>query len=407
MRKGTYSMKKKIMIGAPHYSGIPAEFVISTTNMIMELARRGWESNVFYSEGTLIFSQRNKIAKAAQEEKYDYLIYIDVDMVYRPEEFFKMLDAAEDPDNNIDIIGGLYYGRRSPHKPVVHSEYNGEHFIGIPQRDIDPYEGKPFPCAGIGTGFLLISGDVLEKMHEDDFVKKWGFPFSHIQQDSGVPLGEDLSFCVRAAHAGYQVWCHPGVYLGHDSSVTVTRDTHLHAMQRDRHYCNPIDGWMFVRELNWLYETAKEMETICEIGSWKGRSTHALCSGVKGHVYAVDHFKGSVGEDEQHAEAKDGDIKAQFMQNVGKRFANVSLVTMPSLDYAKVWEGSEQGFDMVFLDGGHTYEEMLADIKAWRPLAKKIFSGHDYNTFPGVTRAVNELIGNVKTIESIWYVEVE
>jgi len=400
-------MKKKILIGAPHYLGIPARYIINTTNMIMDLAGQGWESNIYYSEGTLISTQRNKIARTCVDEEYDYLLFIDSDIDHSPDDVYKLLDIAEDPEAGVELIGGLYYGRRAPHRPMVFSEYTGDHFVGIKQRDIDTYEGQPFPCVGIGTGFLLISGDVLKKMHEKDFVKEWGYPFSHHTMESGTQLGEDLSFCVRAEAAGHQLWCHPGVRLGHEGKLVVTKDAHLHSLQRDVHYCNPIPGWMYVRELNWLYDTAKEMKTICEIGSWKGRSTHALCSGARGHVYAVDHFEGSAGEAEQHSEAIEGDIEAQFMANVGSRFSNVTVVKLDSLEYAKACALSGKKFDLIFLDGGHEYEEIKADIMAWRPLAKKILAGHDYNMFPGVTRAVNEIFGKVKTCETIWYVEME
>jgi len=400
-------MKKKILIGAPHYMGIPAKFVVNTTRMTLDLAAKGWESNIYYAEGTLISTQRNKIAQTAVDEDYDYLFFIDSDMDHPMDEVYKLLDIAEDPYAGVEIIGGLYYGRRAPHKPMVFSEYTGEHFVGIKQRDIEKNDGKPFTCAGIGTGFLLISVDVLKKMMKPKFLKRWGGPFSHHLMKTGVQLGEDLSFCVRAAEAGHEIWCHPDVDLGHESTMTVTKATHLQSMKRDIHYCNPISGWMFINELNWLYWTAREMDTIVEIGSWKGRSTHALCSGTQGHVYAVDHFEGSWGEDEQHQEANTDDIEKQFMANVGNRFSNVTVVKANSLDYAKACALAGKKFDMVFLDGGHQYPEFKADLEAWEPLARKIFCGHDYNMFPGVTKAVNERYKAVKTLETIWIKEIE
>lgn len=402
-------MKKKILIGAPHYDGVPAKYIINTTQMMMDMATKGWESNIFYAEGTLISSQRNKIAQTAVDEDYDYLFFIDTDVNHSHDDLYRMLDVTEDPDADVRIIGGLYYGRRAPHRPMVFSEYTGEHFTGIKQPDIDAYDGKPFPCAGIGTGFLLIDIEVLKKMNEPEYIKKRGHPFSHLLMENGVQLGEDLSFCVRAAECGYQIWCHPGVDLEHEGRLVVTRATHLHSLQRDVHYCNSIPGWMFIRELNWLYNTAKDMETICEVGSWKGRSTHALCSGIQhgGHVYAVDHFQGSAGEDEQHKEADEGNIEEQFMENVGHRFRNVTPVKIHSLDYAAICAKSGKTFDMVFLDGGHQYDEFKADLEAWMKLTKKIICGHDYNLFPGVTRAVNERFDQVKTVETIWYKEIE
>ena len=56
---------------------------------------------------------------------------------------------------------------------------------------------------------------------------------------------------------------------------------------------NRITGFMSEPELTQLYKWACECESIVEIGSWRGRSTHALLSGCKGKVYAVDHFGGN------------------------------------------------------------------------------------------------------------------
>lgn len=56
---------------------------------------------------------------------------------------------------------------------------------------------------------------------------------------------------------------------------------------------NSISGWMNSEELEWLYTTASEMDSILEIGAWCGRSTFALASGCKGNVFSIDHFNGS------------------------------------------------------------------------------------------------------------------
>lgn len=51
--------------------------------------------------------------------------------------------------------------------------------------------------------------------------------------------------------------------------------------------------------------------------------------------------------------------------------------------------------DLVFIDANHEYESVKSDIKLWQPKVKKggILAGHDYALIPGVTAAVDELIG--------------
>lgn len=168
-----------------------------------------------------------------------------------------------------------------------------------------------------------------------------------------------------------------------------------------------IEGWMTYTELKWLYETAKNKECIVEIGSWKGRSTHALCSGSKGTVWAVDTWKGSADpKDQTHNQAKREDVFSEFSNNT-KQFSNLSVIRKDSLEAAKLF--SDRSLDMVFIDAGHTYEEVKADIDAWLPKVKDggLICGHDYSdVWKGVKQAVDERFDGNK-IDTIWTHVVE
>jgi len=159
-----------------------------------------------------------------------------------------------------------------------------------------------------------------------------------------------------------------------------------------------ISGWMEPRELLWLYRQAKRMHSIVEIGSWKGRSTYALLTGCPGTVHAVDHFQGSVDErDKSHQEAKLGDIYSIFMQNVG-HFKNLAVHRLESTAAAARFTE----VDMVFIDGGHAFVEVCADIEAWSPVATKLICGHDYH-FPSVLLAVHRYFETVDNpVDDIW-----
>lgn len=157
---------------------------------------------------------------------------------------------------------------------------------------------------------------------------------------------------------------------------------------------NTIDGWMDNLDLLWLFNTAKRMDRIVEIGSWKGRSTHALLSGCKGTVYAIDHFLGSIDEtgeiEVDHAEVKTRDIYKDFMENVGS-FKNLKVLKMYNAEAVKSFK--DDSIDMVFIDGGHTYQEVLSDIKRWLPKTKKIICGHDRN-YRSIQKALRKVFGS-------------
>lgn len=166
------------------------------------------------------------------------------------------------------------------------------------------------------------------------------------------------------------------------------------------------EGWMVAEELLWLHDNAKGKERILEVGSWKGRSTHALATGAGktgGTVWAVDHFSGSVGEDVQHAEAKaDPDsVYRQFMDNL-KDCKNVIVHRADSLEAAKCYPDGY--FDLLFLDGSHDYESVKSDLLAWGRKCSGLLAGHDFaDSWPGVVRAVREVVGEPDSVRgSIW-----
>ncbi len=169
-------------------------------------------------------------------------------------------------------------------------------------------------------------------------------------------------------------------------------------------YIDPeISGWMSMEELQWLYDKAQEMDTIVEVGSWMGKSTHALLSGCKGIVYAVDHFKGNASEiDGAHALAKTEDIEAIFRKNVGE-FKNLVIMKMESLEASRHFGDKE--VDMIFLDAEHEYPWVKEIIETWLPKCKKLFCGHDQNQ-GGTPRALEELGLKPSSCFTIWSVEI-
>ena len=66
-------------------------------------------------------------------------------------------------------------------------------------------------------------------------------------------------------------------------------------------------------------------------------------------------------------------------------------------------------FDLVYLDAGHTYDQVFADILAWAPAVKPsgLLAGHDYDTLrASVRQAVDDLFGGPEQLypDSTWVV---
>lgn len=164
-----------------------------------------------------------------------------------------------------------------------------------------------------------------------------------------------------------------------------------------------FDGYMTEEELIWLYTQAQKMRSIIEIGSWCGRSTYVLCTGCKGPVYAIDHFKGS--EEHQGRIERGFNPRTHFDLNL-KDFNNVVVPYMSSEEASKS-NLIPNEVDMVFIDGAHDTESVRTDLKLWAPRARKLVCGHDICE-GRVKTAVEEIYPHFESINNlrVWKQEI-
>jgi len=130
-----------------------------------------------------------------------------------------------------------------------------------------------------------------------------------------------------------------------------------------------IDGWLKAEEAELLFAAAASVRSGCivELGSYRGRSTVALCAGSvaggKVPVFAVEpheHFVGIKG-----GVFGAGDRRAFFKTMLTTRFANiVRLINTTSQVISPGWD---KPVSLLFIDGDHRYEAVLSDIHAWKP----------------------------------------
>ncbi len=169
---------------------------------------------------------------------------------------------------------------------------------------------------------------------------------------------------------------------------------------------NDLCGWMYDDELEFLYNIANQMESIVEIGTFNGRSTHALISGSKvTKIYCVDPW-----QDQSEWLPKDTQSKAEYryrgflqMLKSMKAEDRVTVLRTTSVEASKLFE--DKSIDMVFIDGLHELEAVQEDIECWLPKVNKLISGHDYEQMvcPDVKTVVDKKFnGKVKVCGTIW-----
>lgn len=144
-----------------------------------------------------------------------------------------------------------------------------------------------------------------------------------------------------------------------------------------------------------------------EVGSLAGESTLAWCaSGMFRRLYCIDLWDGSLYSDPAKSitlsswdEKKWGEAEGAF-DGLASLFPVVRKMKMSSVAAAKLCESWAASLDFVYIDAMHDYDSVCEDIRAWWPLLRVggVMGGHDFSmkNFPGVVRAVTELVGPVK-----------
>ena len=189
--------------------------------------------------------------------KYDYQLWIDSDIVFNSEKFWQLvLDAVPeeaiteenvtqvtkdaegkevtqivgkqlniDPEKEKSIVAGWYCTEDGKTTSVAHwleeddfrsngGVMNHETIESISKRK------KPFTVDYTGFGWLLIKKGVFE--HEG-LPYPWFAPKMQVFESGEVQdmCGEDVSFCLDAKEAGFEIWCDPRIRVGHEKTRVI------------------------------------------------------------------------------------------------------------------------------------------------------------------------------------------
>lgn len=189
---------------------IPCMDMVHTTFMksLLQMRKTG-EVGFAISSSSLVYDARNNLAKQAVDGGFDRILWLDSDMDFGPDLMEKLTEDLE--ENNLDVVGGIYFSRKEPIVPVVYQKvgyYHSEEEDEVTPAALNYYEypqNELFLCEGIGFGAVLMTTDIVKKVQE-----KYGLPFSPI-----LGFGEDLSFCMRARAVGGEIMCDSRIKVGH------------------------------------------------------------------------------------------------------------------------------------------------------------------------------------------------
>ena len=148
-----------------------------------------------------------------------------------------------------------------------------------------------------------------------------------------------------------------------------------------------------------LWDLAAECHTehaIVEVGTYHGRGAALLAlaahEGNGASVFTVDPHETQIGVGGSPFGPRDGAIAARNLDGL-----DVTRIVARSMDAAKAWKawgGPPAG--LVFIDGDHRYEGVLADFNAWAYLSGlvpvPVVAFHDAD-MPGPAQVIDEIQG--------------
>lgn len=222
----------KIMIGTPMYGGqCSAHYTFSNLNLVRIAKDRGIEINYqFTTTESLITRGRNAIAKTFLESDCTYLLFIDADIGFNPEDVFRLISHKMDivcggyPAKLIDW-NNVYQAARSGVTPNLLKNYASPYIYNRDPNGIN-YDNL-IEVIETGTGFMLINKTVFEIMsnHVSSYTaNQFGSECSVIKEffttsiQDGFLLSEDYHFCRKWRSLGGKVYIDKSISLQHIGS---------------------------------------------------------------------------------------------------------------------------------------------------------------------------------------------
>lgn len=183
------------------------------------------------------------------------------------------------------------------------------------------------------------------------------------------------------------------------------------------HFYQSIRGWFDFEAVYAVMVGMAPMNAhFVEVGAFEGKSTSFMAveivnSNKNIRLDVIDTWNGSE-EHQQGASHEWDSVVSQtlfetFMHNMKPVEHILNPVRLPSLEAAQLYP--DKSLDFVFIDASHDYDNVKADILAWRPKIKPngFMGGHDFHSlFPGVVQAVTETVPEFKLFKCSWLAHI-
>jgi len=232
-----------VAIGIPSPDTINPTFALDNLPAIISHAKsRGINVFLKYQQGVRTDRNRNIILKKFLEYEainpmfFDYILWLDADMIYPEDIISKYLDQAP-----FDIMGCLYFKKAPPYEPVgyVRGSIPGKY------KAIDPrkIEGKIAEIDALGFGGMMVNMRVHRTLVGQG---KWIRYSDDFYMVDGSGITHDILFCREAQETGYKIMIHSDVKPGHIGEHIATESDWLR-VHNERILAGEVDDFELKR----------------------------------------------------------------------------------------------------------------------------------------------------------------
>jgi hypothetical protein len=213
----SYDMSgKSLFIALPAYDfKVSLKLAISLTRFGQTAIQHGITLQIGSICGCSVVSRaRNLLAQDMLDSNCDYLLFIDSDINFEPEDILRLMAWANDPKKG--IVAGVPRTRSETKTYIASLEYDANNDLTMNGMGLVRAER-------VATAFMLVRREVFVTLSETH--PEWRY--YDRKSDRTIPclfdfklteegyVGEDYLFCDRAREHGFEVWVDPSITLGH------------------------------------------------------------------------------------------------------------------------------------------------------------------------------------------------
>jgi hypothetical protein len=207
---------KSVFIALPAYDfKVSLKLAVSLARFAQAAPQHGIDIQIGSICGCSVVSRaRNLLAQDMLDSNCDYLLFVDSDINFEPEDILRLMAWGSDPKKG--VVAAVPRTRSEDKVYIANLDYDENNELTMNRMGLVRAER-------VATAFMLVRREVFVTL--DAAHPEWRYYDK--RSDRTVPclfdfelteegyIGEDFLFCDRVRQHGFEVWVDPSITLGH------------------------------------------------------------------------------------------------------------------------------------------------------------------------------------------------